>query len=99
MLRDFEPTCTENTFLDSKGLHLKVEGEEGERAADGVVLLLVTHVGAADRRLPQGQVGVPPNKHALKETHTYEEELDICLLLSAVSIRYESCIYQSLSFR
>lgn len=65
---------------------MKVEGEEGERAGDGVVLLLVTHVGAADSRLPQAQVGVPPNKRGtLKETHTYEEEHAVCLLLGAVS--------------
>lgn len=51
---------------------MKVEGEEGELAGDGVVLLLVTHVGAAESRLPKTQVGVPLRKrHALKETDTY----------------------------
>lgn len=76
VLRDIkeQPTCTENTLLDCKRLYLKVEGVEGEQAGDGVVLLLVTHVGAADGRLPQTQVGVRLRKHsALKETHRYKE--------------------------
>lgn len=51
---------------------MKVEGEEGELASDGVVLLLVTHVGAAESCLPKTQVGVPLRKrNALKETDTY----------------------------
>lgn len=65
---------------------MKVEGEEGELAGDGVVLLLVTHVGAAESRLPKTQVGVPLRKrHALKETDTYFC-LNIDLLLSVVPV-------------
>lgn len=44
-----------------------MEGEEGEVAVDAVVLLLVAHVGAAERRLPETQVIVRPSKgHPLK---------------------------------
>lgn len=53
-----EPTCTEIILLHSKGLYAKVEGVDGEQACDGVVLLLVAHVGAADTRLPQTQAAV-----------------------------------------
>lgn len=62
------PTCTEAVVAHSEGLHVKVEGEEGERAVDAVVLLLVAHVGAAERRLPQTQGIVPLGEgHPLKE--------------------------------
>lgn len=49
---------------------MKVEGVEGESIADTVVLLLVAHVGAAERCLPETQIIVPLNKWPLKETHT-----------------------------
>lgn len=63
-------TCTEDAFLHSKWLHLKVEGEEVEPAGNGVVLLLVAHVRAAHRRLPQTQVAVRLREdHTLRQTH------------------------------
>lgn len=49
---------------------MKVEGEDGENIADAVVLLLVAHVGAAKRCLPESQVIVALRKlHPLKETN------------------------------
>lgn len=49
---------------------MKVEGEDGENIADAVVLLLVAHVGAAERCLPESQVIVALRKcHPLKETN------------------------------
>lgn len=41
---------------------MKVEGEDGENIADAVVLLLVAHVGAAERGLPESQVIVALRK-------------------------------------
>lgn len=67
------PTCAELILAHSKGLHAKVEGEEAEIAVDAVVLLLVAHVGAAERCLPETQVIVRPSKgHPLKETQRNE---------------------------
>lgn len=64
------PTCTELILVHSEGLHVKVEGEEGETAVYAVVLLLVAHVGAAERCLPETQVIVRPSKgQPLKEAH------------------------------
>lgn len=56
------PTCTELALAHSEGLHAEVEGEEGETAVDAVVLLLVAHVGAAERGLPKTQIIAPPSK-------------------------------------
>lgn len=65
-----EPTCTEIILLHSKGLYAKVEGVDGEQACDGVVLLLVAHVGAADTRLPQTQAAVGLRKRRTLRKHT-----------------------------
>ena len=53
-----EPTRAEFPAGDGEGLHMQVEGVEGEGLADVVALLLVAHVGAAHRRHPQTQVSV-----------------------------------------
>lgn len=77
------PTRTELTLVHAKGLHAEVEGEEGEVAVDAVVLLLVAHVGAAERSLPETQVVVPPGKgHPLKDTQTHESASERCARLN-----------------
>lgn len=69
------PTCTELILVHAKGLHTKVEGEEGEIAVDAVVLLLVAHVGAAQRRFPETQVVVRLRKvPPLKESQRNEPD-------------------------
>lgn len=61
------PTRVEDAVLDSKWLHPEVEREDVEVAIDAIVLLFVAHVGAAEGRLPQAQVGVALTKwHTLK---------------------------------
>lgn len=50
---------------------MKVEGVEGESIADTVVLLLVAHVGAAERCLPETQIIVPLSKCNPLKGETY----------------------------
>lgn len=51
-------TCVEDAVLDGERLHPEVEREDVQVATDAEVLLFVAHVGAAEGRLPQAQVGV-----------------------------------------
>lgn len=48
---------------------MQAEGVDGEQVGDGEVLLLVAHVGASHRRLPQTQVGATLSKNACRATH------------------------------
>lgn len=71
-----KPTCTENALLHSKGLNLQVVGEDGEQAVDGVVLLFIAHVGAANSGFPQTQIAVCANKHnTWKEIHSCKDNI------------------------
>lgn len=50
---------------------MQVEGVDGKCVSDVESLLLVTHVGAADRCLPQAEVGVL-RRQTCRETGTTE---------------------------
>ena len=109
VLRDMkeEPTCTEIILLHSKGLYAKVEGVDGEQACDGVVLLLVAHVGAAHTRLPQAQAAVGLRKRHTWRKHTciLNKEMTFACFWVCVCVwclkyvgRWDSSDYQSSSF-
>lgn len=91
------PTCAEDASLDRERLNSEVECEHAEVVVDGEVLLVVAHVGAAERRLPQVQAGVGLSEWlTLKWTNTgFDKRPTKYCSLSHAEIRCDFSLYQS----